>query len=250
MQSLSAFDLLTLWENGLPQPSFQRALSLLASAFPETPPATLAALPIGQRDTCLLTLRAWTFGPRLNSLATCPACGARLELAFDVADILAGRLPDLHESELPAPKETLSLAEDGYTVTFRLPNSVDLATLADHPDPSPLHLLESCLLHAVYAETPIRADQLPENVVRAIAEQMAVADPQADVQIALTCPCGHPWQATFDILSFFWAELHAWAQRILREIHLLASVYGWSEMDILALPPARRAMYLQMVTNG
>lgn len=74
------------------------------------------------------------------------------------------------------------------------------------------------------------------------------ADPQANVQLNVSCPaCSHQWQMTFDILSFFWTEISAWAQRILREVHVLASAYGWHEADVLAMSSMRRQCYLQMV---
>ena len=241
MRSLSASDLLALWETGLGQPPLQRALCLLRAAYPETPPETLAALPIGQRDAHLLTLRAMTFGARLLSLARCPQCGECLELTFDVDDIRA---------EAGFDNETLSLSMDNYAVTFRLPNSLDLTALADHRTPGPRELLERCLLTATHAGASCPAGELPETVVQAIAEKMSVADPQAEIQLALTCPaCQQEWQAAFDILSYFWTEIHAWGQRILREVHLMAAMYGWSEESILALTPLRRAMYLQMIAT-
>jgi hypothetical protein len=89
---------------------------------------------------------------------------------------------------------------------------------------------------------------LPAAVVDAVAKEMAEADPQADVQVAVACPmCGHRGRATFDIVSFLWSEVDAWACRILREVHTLASAYGWCERDILALSPVRRQFYLAMV---
>ena len=76
---------------------------------------------------------------------------------------------------------------------------------------------------------------------------MARADPQADVTFSITCPaCGHAWQAIFDIVSFFWREVNAWSYRLLYEVHLLASAYGWREADILAMSPWRRQCYLEM----
>lgn len=239
MHPLSASHLLALWEIGLSQHPLQRAVTLLNAAIPEMPPESLAALPIGQRDACLLTLRTMTFGSRLNSLARCPQCGERLELAFDVDDIRV---------EAQLPNETITLSVDDYAITFRLPNTHDLVSLAKHRIPDPRQLLERCLLAATHAGTPCPAGELPDLIVQAIAEKMSVADPQAEIQLALTCPaCEQEWQATFDILSYFWMEINAWAQRILREVHLLATTYGWTEMDILALTPLRRAMYLQLI---
>jgi hypothetical protein len=94
----------------------------------------------------------------------------------------------------------------------------------------------------------VAVDLLPADVLGAVEDQMAAADPQADVRLALSCPaCGHQWQEVFDIVSFLWGEVQAWALRLLREVHTLASAYGWSEADILALSPQRRQMYLEMV---
>ncbi|HXI74354.1 MAG TPA: hypothetical protein VNG94_02120, partial [Pyrinomonadaceae bacterium] len=87
-------------------------------------------------------------------------------------------------------------------------------------------------------------------VTDAVAKRMAEADPQADLRLDLSCPaCGHRWQALFDIDSFFWSEINAWAQRVLTEVHALASAYGWRERDILDLSPRRRQFYLGLVSG-
>jgi hypothetical protein len=68
--------------------------------------------------------------------------------------------------------------------------------------------------------------------------------------MSLRCPaCTRNWTESFDIESFFWVELQAWAARILREIHQLASAYGWSEREILALPSFRRTTYLNLIAE-
>ena len=70
------------------------------------------------------------------------------------------------------------------------------------------------------------------------------------LELALSCPsCRHQWQATFDIVSFFWSEINAWAHRSLQEVHTLALAYGWREADILAMSPWRRQFYLKMVSG-
>jgi hypothetical protein len=51
------------------------------------------------------------------------------------------------------------------------------------------------------------------------------------------------------VVSFFWMEVESWAYRILRQVHALASAYGWSEGDILAMSPWRRQFYLEMVST-
>ncbi len=89
---------------------------------------------------------------------------------------------------------------------------------------------------------------LPAEVAEAVAQRMAEADPQADPQLAMHCPsCGHAWSAGLDIAAYLWAEVDAWARRTLREVHALASAYGWSEGEILALSAARRQAYLDLI---
>jgi hypothetical protein len=77
---------------------------------------------------------------------------------------------------------------------------------------------------------------------------MSNADPMADIHLALNCPsCEHKWMAPFDIVAFLWREISAAARRLLREVHTLASAYGWTESEILALSPVRRRAYLEMI---
>ena len=51
----------------------------------------------------------------------------------------------------------------------------------------------------------------------------------------------------FDVVSFLWAELEAWAVRTLQEVHTIAGFYGWSEEAILNLSSVRRQAYLRML---
>jgi T4 bacteriophage base plate protein len=238
MRALSAGELLTVWEKGLMQQPVKQALDLLTAACPEIPPPQLAQLSIGQRDALLLTLREWTFGSQIQSLATCGKCGEHLELNFSVADICTSS---------PTPSETFSLQVAGWEIEFRLPNSLDLMAIASlHTQPCTL--LERCLLQVREQEEIQPVEKLPTEIASTVVTQMAKLDPQADVQLKLCCPaCSHQWLSTFDIVTFFWSEIHAWAVRTLREVHILASAYGWGEAEILAMTPYRRQLYLEMV---
>jgi hypothetical protein len=241
MRALSATDLLTLWEEGQGRPPVERALMLLEGAYPELGGEALALLSIGQRDARLLALREQLFGPTLANQSTCPQCGESLEQTFTVEDI-----------RIPAAAETpglLSVAINEDVVHFRLPNSQDLAALPSFEDVrvARARLVERCLL----ASSPERAHPpvaLSESVVETIAERMAQADPQGDIQLALSCPrCAREWVESFDIVSYLWSELAAWASRMLDQVHRLACVYGWREADILAMSAWRRDVYLCMV---
>jgi len=81
-----------------------------------------------------------------------------------------------------------------------------------------------------------------------VAGAMATADPQAETELSLKCvECGLEWQEPFDIESFFWMEVQAWAMRTLREVHQLAAAYGWGEKEILKMHPRRRSLYLSLM---
>ncbi|MGD8791837.1 MAG: phage baseplate protein [Anaerolineae bacterium] len=245
MQPLTAIQLLDTWEQGYARPPARQALLLLAAASPGTPLEALARLSIGRRDRRLLRLRAWTFGPRIVARADCPACGERLELDFRVEDLVADEAAGLDTNPEP-----LALQMAGYDLRFRLPNSLDLEAVAASGGNGEgrRRLLARCLLEARGEAGEAPAETLPDEVVEAVAARMAAADPQAEVELALSCPaCDHRWQAVFDISAFFWEEVEAWAQRTLREVHALAGAYGWRETDILALSAWRRQAYLEMI---
>lgn len=223
---------------------YRRALPLLAAASVESSIDVVAGLSIGARDQSLLTLREWTFGSQLASVANCSACGERLEWTVDTAHLRA--------SQAPALPGDISFEADGYSISFRVPNSLDLGAVADTEDAALASrvLLERCVIAAQHDGREITAGHLPDSVAEIIAQRMAEADPQGDIQIDLACPtCGHRWRALFDIESFFWSEINAWAQRVLSEVHLLACAYGWRESDILSLTPWRRQFYLGLVSG-
>jgi hypothetical protein len=247
MQALTASQLLAVWEQGTSRTPVQQALLLLAAALPGTSPAELAELSIGQRDKYLLALREQLFGSQLTSVVACPVCSEKLEFTCYAADLQAQASAE--------PGEPLVLHHGTYEVHFRLPNSLDLTAVAVQADPSDdelvairNQLLARCLITATHDNSAINVDQLPEIIVSNVIAHMAEADPQADVQLALSCAaCSHQWQATFDITLFLWAEIDAWAVRTLHEVHHLAIAYGWSESDILSTSAWRRQYYLNLV---
>jgi hypothetical protein len=238
----TASDLLNVWERGRSQSPVDRAFSLLTLGHSEEKPEDLAELKIGERDARLLELRGNAFGSRIAGRADCPACGQSIEMNFTVSEVQTA--PALEVAETCAAKF------GNYEISFRLPNSNDLASLAPGDDiaTGKRRLVQRCVLDAKCSGQPVTADQLPDDTVTALSERMSELDPQGDMQVALTCPqCSHRWEAPLDIASFLWSEIHAWAVRLLRDVHVLASVYGWREADILAMSPWRRQAYLELI---
>jgi hypothetical protein len=238
-----------VWERGVAMAPPARALWVLSAAAPNLTSEAIAAMSVGRRDARMLDLRERLFGSRLNGVVDCLVCGERLEVDFDVADIRA-------EAGTDAEQE-LTLVKYGYELFFRAPTVGDLFELMNEAGggsngsmgagDARSRLLDRCLTGARFKGREKKAGELPARVIDAVVERMAEADPQADVRFAMVCPaCDHRWQAAFDIGSYLWSEIHDWAVRMLGEIHLLASAYGWRESDILAMNPLRRQVYIEM----
>jgi hypothetical protein len=241
--SLNAVALLSAWETGILKHPIERALLLLAAAFPDKLYDDWARTSIGERDTRLIGLREELFGRTLESVTLCPECGEHIELTFTTTDIRSQR------AALRKGNGGLRVEACGYVVQYRLPTSADLLEIAKSAAVNgPEVLLKQCIVSSRHGEPVAGPDALPDEVRRMVAEEIATADPQADVQIEIACPqCRHCWSMVFDILSYFWSEIEDWAQRLLQEVHLLASRYSWSEHDILAMSGRRRQWYLQRI---
>ena len=242
MRPPSLADLLDAWERGFHQPPSRQAMVLLEAAAPDQAPGALAGMSIGERDAWLLSLRESHFGPRVTGIVTCQACQEQIEVDFDIRQV---------RTSPPASTEPLSVSESGYQVNFRLPGTGDIAPSIREGDLEATRraLFERCAVSAYHDGREITPASVPQQVVDAVEARMGEADPQADIRLALTCTeCAVAWEATFDIATFLWTEVDAWARRTLLEVHLLASAYGWRESDILALSPPRRRFYLEAVT--
>jgi hypothetical protein len=232
MPPLSSAAVLAVWESVAARGPAERALSLIATSEPRTPVEQLARLSVGQRDVRLFELRAATFGERLEIVGACPECAAPFELETRVRELLVDTRRDVDG--------VAEVEADGVRVTFRLPDSIDLAAAS-----TPRLLFERCVIDA-----SVGVHELPATIMQAVGERMRELDPQSEVELVLTCPtCEHRWRDLFDIASYFWTEIESLALRLLQEVHVLARAYSWSEADILAMTPRRRRFYLDMAST-
>jgi len=239
--------LIAAWEAALDAPPYRKAQALLAAAADSPAGESVAGeqAGIGERNRRLLELRAQQFGPELTAVTDCPACGERLEMAIRVTDLWAPYAED--------PLVPRTATAGGVQIRYRLPTVADLAAVEGVDRPARA-LIERCVL-GLAGDLPGAALQaLPEveqrAVFEAVSEAMAEADPQADIQLSLVCAaCGEAWAAPFDPVAYLWAEVDTWVRRVLREVHVLARAYGWSEAAILAMTEQRRKLYLEMVTE-
>lgn len=89
----------------------------------------------------------------------------------------------------------------------------------------------------------------PEQLAR-LAATMEEADPLVAFRAATMCPeCGRAVELPVDLELTALQTLAALRRSLLREIHALATRYGWSEEEILAIPAARRAEYRRLIAE-
>jgi len=232
MRALSSSELLDLWERGGGLRPLDQALLALSAALPDVAPETLADWPLGRRNHALLEMYRFCFGPHLQAWSGCAQCGEQMEFRIDSRALIN------HASGANA--ETVSVG--GYS--FRLPSSRDLAAAAREREIglAGIRILERCQLSGA------KRANWSEEELNQIEASMALCDPLAETRLALRCPtCDHEAEETLDIVGLVWSEIASHANRLLREIHSLASAYGWTESQVLSLSAYRRARYLEMV---
>lgn len=227
---LTQADLLELWERGEGARTARRARALLAAVQSEE---TVDTMTVGRRDAVLLALRERLFGSALTGITSCPGCGTEIELTFDASEV---------RRHAAAADETFTVAG----IEFRLPRAADLERLEGITD---LEAARAALLASCIASTDVDPQSISPAISEAAAARMSELDPQADVTFDLACPsCERAWREPFDVLTFLTGELAAHARRLLADVHLLASAYGWSESDIVRMSPRRRDVYIGMLS--
>lgn len=221
--------LLALWQAGLgPAPGrAARLLRALGEAAPET-------LTLGAATRRLIAHRAAVVGGPFEAVATCPACSVVNAIAVDPLAWL-----DVADAPLPAVIEI-----DGWRLVPRLLTVEDFEAAARVPDA--VAFLRGRAL--VQAHGPDGAETgVPAAALAAVEAALETAEPLADTEVAFACAaCGHGWTLAFEPAAFLADELAVRAKRLLAEVATLARAFGWSEAEVLALPPERRRVYLDL----
>jgi hypothetical protein len=283
-----------------------RLLSTCLVRLDDVPPSrTLAQhLLVGDRDYLMLQLRRITLGAAVSAVLACPACDAKMDVDFNIADVPITRHPQTaltytlefnpEEAPMPVPVSAgdehalpagpsgpsrsqgseglCSQAEPlaglsapamtigpcpgplgpgfsqegpGRIVRFRLPTGLDQEAVLDLPAAEAADaLLARCLVDN--GGIPLSPDE--QAAVSAAMEQLA---PAVDLELDLICPeCGHTFLTPFDTTAFFLSEMCINGAQLLKEVHLLALHYHWSEGDILGLTRARRRAYLHLLSDA
>ena len=209
----------------------------------QEPPRDMARrLLVGDRDFLVLQLRRLMHGDRILAVVACPECKSRMDV-----DLNASEIP-VESGVLNDPTHQIELAgydgHGGRVIRFRLPSGGDQeAVLGLDLEAATDRLLDLCLLdHAAIALGP----EEKASLIAALEEHA----PRLEPELELACPeCGHSFVMPFDPTAFFFEELRISAERLLREVHVLAFYYHWSESEILGLERDRRRAYLALLSD-
>ena len=126
---------------------------------------------------------------------------------------------------------------------FRLPTSRDLAFAAGCAGPE-----EAARALLARLTVDARVDGWPAERVAAVEAALETADPLTQVTLDVACEhCGERFAAPLDVGALVWDELAAHTATIVDDVHVLAQAYGWTESEILAMSPARRALYRRRI---
>lgn len=186
--------------------------------------AGAGALVLGDREIVLRALHAETFGRLVSTAAPCQAgCGETVAFDLDIT-ALADDPPE------PGPAHRARIGDQ--EAILRLPTGADLEAALAGADPAGA-LLECCVGDV----------KLPRQ---AVSGALAQLDPNVETSIHFKCPaCGALGERFLDAFELIRQAL-ADQGGVLAQVHRLASAYGWSEADILALPRGRRLRYCAM----
>jgi uncharacterized protein (UPF0212 family) len=232
LRELSGMDDLLLLGGGRSVPELARELLAALAGDGEA----VDALPIGDAEALLLQLRASLVGEHIQGDLHCPSCRARIEISFSVSDYL--------RHHRPRTRSTVDESEGWLTdrrsqITFRIPTLRDQIEVSGAPQAA-ADLLQRCVRGETGRAIRLRVERL--------LDQLA---PTLSGHVAGDCPeCGERVEAYFDVEQFVLRELRAVAGEVYDDVHHIASAYGWSEDEILAMPRSRRTAYAERIRDG
>jgi hypothetical protein len=180
-----------------------------------------ADLPIGAADRSLLAAYEEVTGGPLDVTALCGACGARTTLSLTVSSV--GR-------------HVWASVRTGEGSGLREPSYADLLACGGEP----ASILARCRLGAVAG--PDQARGTWADLDRA---EQSLAGPLRSA----CAECGEPVTVDADVAAMVLRGLAVVCAEFDREVHLLASTYGWDLPTIEALPDQRRLRLAALVSG-
>jgi hypothetical protein len=213
-----------------------RLLDRLAESVPEGS-WRAARLTAAERDRLLVTVYRRTYGQRIEGTSRCAHCGSLFDLTFALDDLLAA------VDRAPTPPSVAPLPDGTFRTLagarFRLPTGEDeLAVAALPAAEAERALFERCLV-----EAPPGLDA--RATVEEAIEELA---PVLDLDIDTACPeCGAGQAVHFDVQFYLLRALEQERALMAREIHRIATGYGWGAQEILGLRRSERRLFVELI---
>jgi hypothetical protein len=199
-------------------------------------PGNAATLAAADRDCLLAAIYRHTYGSHIAGTVTCRACGKSFDLDFDLLELQAALQP----TETPAP------VQDNGHIAFALVDGRRFRLPTGEDEISVWHLSADAALAELLRRCVLEGD--PSIDQSSIQATMKAVAPLMDADLDGHCPeCGENQAIHFDIQRFLLSALQAEQPRLNREIHRLASAYGWRLSEILALTRSQRQAHVKLI---
>ncbi|SCX79590.1 hypothetical protein [Nitrosospira sp. Nsp13] len=188
----------------------------------------LAALTVSQVDRLLAAVYDMLYGDRAECQVRCKACREGYEFTLSLSTIIAAQ--DAAWIGPPAADGTWTLS-DGRRL--RAPKLGDLEAAKQQPE-------------ALFARLVVAGD--PTTRPELVTEFLDRAAPLLSFDLSAPCPhCGSEEIVYFDLSRYLSQRLAGERVLMLREIHLIASRYGWSHSEIMQLSRDDRRGYAGLI---
>lgn len=221
----------------------EASLGHIGGLEPDT--ALIDALSVGDRHFLISNLFAWLGEDEAWFTVDCQACSEHFDFPLRFSSLPvkpAGPSYPFCETVLGAG-----------TFKWRVPNGADQKALALQPanKDTVRALLLRCLVEGKTAAGPVTPDRVVADLtdleITRIEAALEAQAPEMATLAQAACPgCSQVNTIQIDPLLY----LNAPFQGVSNDIHRIASVYHWSETEILSLPRQRRQRYLDLIDRA
>lgn len=204
---------------------------------------------VKRRLQALLAIASASFGNRLNLTLYCQqaGCGEQLETELQLEDFID---TDDRGSIHCEP-------EPGVSLTLRLPVGLDQILWQQYvceqgSDGLSEYMCRTLIVSADEEMESTATDlRISDSWLQSIDNALEQADSLTALSLSTRCPvCEAENDIALD-LEHRLLSLFAMRQRQrLEHVHLIASVYHWSEQEVMQLPTARRNFYVERITGA
>ena len=148
-------------------------------------------------------------------------------------------------------KDRVTVRGNGEELRLRKPTGQDQRDWLQHAyadEQSAIRAMVRMLLISEKEGPAPFPGHLPADLLADISRALDEADPLINYRCPVVCPyCDHQATYPIDLEAFALKQLQQAQHNLLNNVHRLASAYHWSEAEIFAVPPWRRALYLKRI---